>query len=150
NTKFVEDTNGNYISTSNQFTPTLDSDTLGRQITYTFSGGLGNRLVSISYKDSNGNTQTVTLNYTDLTLFQSAAGQYQTSQPPFTYPQPSNCQVICHRHVWVNQPAQIGYWMLTSVVLPDNTSYTFTYNGYGELTKITYPTGGYTAYDYAA
>jgi RHS repeat-associated protein len=123
----TEDTNGNY---------TDSLDTLGRPI-------------ALSYKNSNGITQTITLNYTQLTLFQSAAGQYQTTQPPFTYPMPNSCG-ICQTHIWVSQPAQKVYNMLTSVVLPDNTSYTFTYNGYGELTKVTYPTGGYTAYDYAA
>ncbi|MBZ5550907.1 MAG: hypothetical protein LAO22_23620, partial [Acidobacteriia bacterium] len=33
--------------------------------------------------------------------------------------------------------------------MPDNTQYTFTYNDYGELSKITYPTGGYVKYEYA-
>jgi hypothetical protein len=124
---FITDANGNSISSGNN---TL-IDTLGRQISFAYSSS-SHRLTSISYKDSNGNTQTVTLNYTQLTLFQTTAGQYYTPTPPFTYPK----QVCatggnCGRHVWVIQPVQnTTYYMLTSIVLPDLTSYTFTYNGW--------------------
>jgi len=38
--------------------------------------------------------------------------------------------------------------MLSSVVMPDGDTYSFTYNGYGELTKVVYPGGGYTRYDF--
>ncbi len=34
--------------------------------------------------------------------------------------------------------------------MPDGDTYSFTYNGYGELTKISYPGGGYARYDYNA
>src|SRR5260221_611589 len=137
--KTYEDTNGNYISSS---------DTLGRQITFTYTT---NRVTSIAFKDSNGTTQTVTLNYASIPLFQTS-GPYQTSQPPFTYPKPKNCQAggICHSNIDVNQPSVASATLLTSVVLPDGTQYTFSYNGYGELTKFTFPTGGYAAYEYAA
>jgi hypothetical protein len=38
---------------------------------------------------------------------------------------------------------------LTSVTLPNGLTYQFAYNtALGELSKITYPTGGYTRYDY--
>lgn len=40
--------------------------------------------------------------------------------------------------------------MLSSITLADGLQYTFTYNQYGELTEITYPSGGYTRYTYAA
>jgi RHS repeat-associated protein len=40
--------------------------------------------------------------------------------------------------------------ILSSVTLPNNQTWQFQYNTYGELTKITYPTGGYSRYDYAA
>ena len=107
-------------------------------------------MTGISYKDSNGATQTVTLNYALLTLMSTTQGQYYTPTPPFALPVQNNCPT-CHIHIWVNQPNRnASYWMLTSIVLPSGKSYAFTYNGYGELTKIQYPTGGYTAYDYGA
>lgn len=39
--------------------------------------------------------------------------------------------------------------VLAEVVLPNNTSYRFTYNIWGEIDKVTYPTGGYERYIYA-
>ncbi len=39
--------------------------------------------------------------------------------------------------------------VLAEVVLPNNTSYRFTYNVWGEIDKVTYPTGGYERYVYA-
>jgi RHS repeat-associated protein len=126
------DPNGNIFS----------KDTLGRDVTITNSGGYPHL---IQYKDSNGVTQTITLNYTTLTLFQTAAGQYHTNNPPFSDPAPSTGMYI----VRVSRPAMNSqYVLLTSIVLADNTQYSFSYNGYGELTQITYPTGGYTQYAY--
>lgn len=40
--------------------------------------------------------------------------------------------------------------VLAEVVLPDGTSYKFSYNNYGELDKIVYPTGAYEKYEYAS
>jgi YD repeat-containing protein len=142
----TEDTNGNYFAANaNGYV-----DALGRQITVAAGTSTPTtRSTLISYRDSNGVLQTTTLNLTQVTLF-AATGSNATPQPPFTYPVQVNCYRPGCLHIWVHQPASTWYWMLTSVVLPDNTSYTFSYNGYGELTKVTYPTGGYTAYDYAA
>jgi RHS repeat-associated protein len=41
-------------------------------------------------------------------------------------------------------------YILSSITLPNNLSYSFTYNNYGEVTKVTYPTGGYTQYNFTA
>ena len=38
--------------------------------------------------------------------------------------------------------------VLTEVVLPNNLSYKFTYNNYGEIDKIIYPSGAYQRYEY--
>ncbi len=38
--------------------------------------------------------------------------------------------------------------VLSEVVLPNGLSYKFTYNNYGELDKITYPSGSYQRYEY--
>ena len=38
--------------------------------------------------------------------------------------------------------------VLAEIVLPDGSSYKFTYDEYGELDKVVYPTGAYEQYDY--
>ena len=38
--------------------------------------------------------------------------------------------------------------VLTEIVLPNGLRYTFSYNIYGEIDKIVYPTGGYERYEY--
>jgi RHS repeat-associated protein len=38
--------------------------------------------------------------------------------------------------------------VLHQIVLPNNQTYTFTYNEYGEINKIVYPSGGYRRYRY--
>lgn len=39
--------------------------------------------------------------------------------------------------------------VLHQIILPDQRSYTFTYNVYGEIDKVQLPTGGYERYEYA-
>jgi len=39
--------------------------------------------------------------------------------------------------------------VLTEIVLPNGLSYKFSYNNYGELDKVIYPTGAYERYQYA-
>ncbi len=38
--------------------------------------------------------------------------------------------------------------VLASIIYPDGTSYGFKYNQYGEITEISYPTGGYEKFEY--
>lgn len=40
--------------------------------------------------------------------------------------------------------------VLAEIILPNGKSYTFTYNVWGEITKVVYPTGAYERFDYAA
>lgn len=42
------------------------------------------------------------------------------------------------------------YSMPTAILLPNGLTYTFQYDNCGLLRKVSYPTGGYTRYDYAA
>ncbi|MGB8028034.1 MAG: RHS repeat-associated core domain-containing protein [Terracidiphilus sp.] len=42
------------------------------------------------------------------------------------------------------------YSMPTAIILPDGPTYTFQYDSCGMLRKVTFPTGGYTRYDYEA
>jgi RHS repeat-associated protein len=123
----IEDTNGNFI----QFNATggvLNSitDNLGRSVTLSYSGPLLH-LVSISFKDSNGVQQLISLAYTPVTIGPSF------TNPPFSY----------------QDGGPSSQNLLSTLTLPNNLTYTFQYDTWGGLTKITYPTGGYTRYDYA-
>src|SRR6185503_3106737 len=40
--------------------------------------------------------------------------------------------------------------VLAEIVIPNGQSYKFSYNNYGELDRVFYPTGGYQRYEYAA
>jgi YD repeat-containing protein len=114
------DPNGNVITWGNT------TDTLGRSIAVSDS--------QISYRDSNGTPRTITLNY-----------DTNTNPPVATFSQPTTASGFG----LVNPTAGVE-GMLSSVVLADGLRYTFQYNEFGELTKITYPSGGYTRYAYQA
>lgn len=48
-----------------------------------------------------------------------------------------------------NASAQHNPVVLHQIVLPTGRAYTFTYNVYGEIDKVVYPTGGYERFEYA-
>ena len=122
-----EDANGNIITYS-VGPPWVITDTMGRTITITSTGQSSG---TVTYPDSNGNQQTITL---------TAQG--------FTFPThfPTN--------LYGEQNQSFSYSLLTSIQLPNGDEWDMQYApdsggyGYGELTKITYPTGGYTTYQY--
>jgi RHS repeat-associated protein len=130
----IEDTDGNQITivSTNPGDPTPPrvttiTDTLGRVVTFNYPATPANvwAPTNISYLDSAGTTRYISFGYTA-----------PSCSPTFSLPagsvQGGNCN------------------SLTSVTLPNNLHYNFTYNTtLGELSKITYPTGGYTRYDYA-
>ena len=120
-------------------------DTLGRTVTITNQGLLPHL---VTFKDSSGTTQTITLNYSTLTLFSTDPNSpYYVPSPSFALPAQSHG----FYWVWVNRPAPNSqYALLTSITLQDGTQYQFGYNGYGELTSVTLPIGGYAQYSYAA
>jgi YD repeat-containing protein len=120
--------NGNVINIG------LIKDTLGRSITllpFVQNGGTG----GVQYSDSNGVPSYIYFNY----------AQFPASvMPVFNSPAVNQSGGIMS--VVTNQIMN----MLSSVTLPDNLQYTFQYNAYGEITEITYPSGGYTRYTYQA
>ena len=126
------DANGNTVT----ITSTVDSfpapifinsikDSLGRTVTFTYSSA--ETLTSISYKDSNGTSRTISFGYSQLPL-------------NYTFANPPNSGTFL--------PSNYIVPRLTSITLPNGLGYTFGYNSaLAELNKITYPTGGYTRYD---
>jgi YD repeat-containing protein len=135
----IVDSNGNQISYSGSASNLTITDTTGRQttvVTTTISGG---ETITVNYKDSNGSNKTITLN---------VAGQNLFATHSFSQPQTHTC-TTCHFNTWVYQPGSGSYLMLSSIALPDGLgTYSFAYDDYGNLTTITYPTGGYTNYEY--
>ncbi len=113
------DANGNTLQ---QYAGGLD--TLGRTIV---SQTNGTNQITYTIKDSSGTSQTYTVNYTSLALHTA----FNVSGPygPITEYAPT-------RNV------------VTSIVLPTGKSYSFQYEtaGYGGLSRITLPSGGYIDY----
>ena len=120
----LEDSNGNTITYS-QVNSNLwvVKDNLGRSINFNYSSYV---LQNISYLDANGVNRTISFSYTPVTIY-----------PTFTNPPGS----------YDGDGSQL--WSpISSVTLPNNLKWTFQYDTWGGLTKITYPAGGYTRYDY--
>lgn len=122
------DTNGNQISASSTG---VFTDTMGKTV-LTVSGAAPNPVV-YTYTDSNGNSQTVTVNYTEYTVQTnfgvSGITEYNESSIP----------------------------LVSSIVYSgDNTSYSFTYESTpgnssavtGRIASITLRTGGTISYTY--
>jgi RHS repeat-associated protein len=135
----LTDANGNVISCAfsggNPFfaNPTGCTDTLGRHITYgpdPVTGLPG----SMTYTDSSGVSRTITFQYAPFTL------NYLFTDGTF-----------CNDRGVLSPPST---YLLTSVTLANNLSYSFQYlanadgSTTGEITKITLPTGGYIRYEY--
>jgi RHS repeat-associated protein len=131
----IEDTNGNMITinwsynSASPSTPRINSitDTASRVFTFHWQD-TPEQLQNISYLDSNGNIQTISFTYAPF-----------TPSPTFVAPSAYYVDVL---------PGRAAKEVLSGVTFPTGNSYTFTYNGFAEMTQITYPSGGYTKYDY--
>jgi RHS repeat-associated protein len=58
-------------------------------------------------------------------------------------------QRVCAQNWGTNNSEPFDPLVLASIMLPNGKAYVFKYNEYGEITKITYPTGGYERFEYA-
>ena len=128
-----EDPNGNIITYTRDSNNNLNgwADNLGRTVTIT--PATATTPETIAYRDSSGTTQTVTI-----------AGPTQSLTLP-TFTNPVGASQPCAS----DNPYPCGYGAIGSITLPNGRTYNLQYNNYGEVTQITYPTGGYTTYDYA-
>ncbi|HEY4358155.1 MAG TPA: hypothetical protein VGN16_20580, partial [Acidobacteriaceae bacterium] len=150
----ITDRNGNYLTINNN----VVTDSAGHQVTLhtQTSPGFNSFYNEIDYYDNtDAQPQQIMLNTALYTLFNStntSSPQY-TGSVPFTYPIPASnvCYTSCYGHIWRNEPnLNAAYTMLTSLVFPNGNTYQFDYNGFGEITKVSYPGGGYATYDYRA
>jgi RHS repeat-associated protein len=135
----IVDANGNIITyTYLNGHVAYITDTLGRQVTLNYNPPDTGLLSSITYKASDGldktiqfvNTGTATMSG----FFHSPVSCPRCS-PPF---QVMNGDM---------QPYTVS-GALNGIVFPNGQQYTFAYNNFLELSQITYPSGGYTAYDF--
>ncbi len=143
------DVNGNVVN----YTSSYISDTMGRQIPYLpFPQGVQN--LNYVVLGLNG----VPLNY--LFKWQALENSLTENQPlrylgncgQLSQPlSPSLFQgddgvsgAICDSGREIFNPV-----VLSEIVLPNGTSYKFTYNVWGEIDKIVYPTGAYERFEYA-
>ena len=133
----VEDTNGNSVLFNNSGL----TDTLGRTIA---GVNYGHPPQSINYRESDGTQRTITLTYTNITILTG-------SSPHFSYPVQHTCNGAQNcTNIYVVQPSNVVKSVLSTLTLADGSQYAFSYNDYGELSKIVFPTGGYAKYEYAA
>ena len=129
------DRNGNQITY--QFTasagPTYTAvDSAGRTDTFQFTasapGGPPFQPDAITYPGAQGTSRTVHVNYAMLNSLLSPGESLKTFKclfPALNGTAGSNVDLL----------------LVSSIVLPDSTSYSFLYNSYGDVTQITLPTG---------
>jgi RHS repeat-associated protein len=117
-----EDTNGNYDSMPS---PTVEDDTLDRTITY--STNL-NQMTLVD-PTAQGGSKTYSYQYS----FVNVDTDFPTAK--------------CNAAPFYNYTYSVKE--VSSLTLPNSWTYTFTYDPqFGDLTKVTLPSGGYIRYDY--
>lgn len=139
--KQVEDRNGNLLTNVFSSTPSggiytfTDSNT--RTYTINFTEDLNTDTQDIiTYPGYNGATRTIKINYS---LLQNALAPNESLQ---------NMNTLFPELNGSSSSSQFNPFVISSIVLADNSQYTMQYNAYGELAKLTLPTGGYYTYVY--
>ncbi|MGH9801775.1 MAG: hypothetical protein ACRD82_15545, partial [Blastocatellia bacterium] len=149
------DRNGNtlvYNSSSKQWT-----DTNGRVINVvldnTIASGQTQATQTVSLPGFGTATQQYTLVWKKLHVMLGYASESQmpysgrencfsrTTQTPYLYTSFASFEHPCG--------ALFNPSVLAEITLPNGLKYTFSYNTFGEVTKVTLPTGGYYSYTYA-
>lgn len=130
----IVDTNGNTIqSTLSSGVLSSITDTVGRVYSFDFTNN------KITYKDANGVSQSIT--FTKLTDTSGGAITY-------THPTPSDCISGTFSQGLHSFPGPNTSWSMTIPNGASGLTYQFEFDAVGELLKITYPSGGYTKYDF--
>jgi RHS repeat-associated protein len=137
----IEDRNGNTLAYSFQSTTNGGKYTLAgvanQSPTFTFTENPPSQSYdTLTFPGYNSATRTVTVNYTLLAnaLSTGSIGTYATLFPELNG----------------SSSTQYNPYVVSSIVLNDGHTYAFLYDPYGEVTKITLPTGGAYEYSYGA
>lgn len=129
----IEDRNGNTIT----ITSTAIVDSVGRTISFS-PGNPGNSSYAqaITYPGAGGQTRTITIQYAPMSGALRNGFGIETNQQLFSNTGPD--------YVVTN----INPSVITSITLPDGSSYQFLYNSYVELAAVVLPTGGRYEFDW--
>ena len=130
----IVDRNGNTTNFSYGVSGFTATDSLNRTTTVTYGSITGPATDTIQYPGAGGLPHTITINYNYLA---------NCLRPDFSSTQ--NLSTL------FPTTSATGAWdppMVCSVGLPDGSSYTFRYNPYGEIARVTLPWGGAYEYDY--
>jgi RHS repeat-associated protein len=136
----IEDRNGNLIRFAFQSTASGGIYTVTDPLVRTESINFSEDLVHdqqdvIAYPGFNGAGRTITVNYG---LLQNSLASNQSLQTYHClFPELSG-----------SSSTSFNPYVITSVALPDGTSYSMKYNSYGELADLTLPTGARYTYTY--
>ncbi|HWQ55152.1 MAG TPA: RHS repeat-associated core domain-containing protein [Bryobacteraceae bacterium] len=135
----VVDRNGNRITYAFQLTSSggtyTISDSAGRTETITFTEDPANTHQDIITYPGNGGQ--IIVNYDQLQNVLNSGEALKTSKCLFP-------------ELDGSATTQFNPWVISSIVLADQSSYTFKYNSYGELARLGLPTGGAYTYQYPA
>jgi RHS repeat-associated protein len=127
------DSPGVSINWTNHSVTDFVGRTVSESSSSTFSGSnktSSTAYVAFQYPDSTGTMRTVSVQMATMQFgcqYNGSGGYYFTSS---------------------GQQLQATYSMPTAVILPNGLVFTFQYDQCGLLRKVTYPSGGYTRYDY--
>lgn len=147
------DRNGNMIkhnATTNTWTDTLGR-TLGFKLDYSGdTGGVKNQTITLPGVDgaASPNALSYTLVWKRLQNF-NLTPHYpgNLSLPP--YPQGQSPYLFTSTYPdCICSGSTHNPMLLAEIILPNSKKYIFSYNVYGEITKIELPTGGYYRYEY--
>ena len=147
------DRNGNmltYNSSAKQWT-----DTTGRVISFvlnnTIDSGQTQKTQTISLPGFGASTQQYSLVWKKLHVL---LGYSDENQMPFNGSENCFSRTLQSPYLFISDwpshacGVRFNPSVLAEIILPNGLEYTFNYNTYGEITKITLPTGGYYRYDY--
>jgi hypothetical protein len=135
NNSFVKivDPNGNTITKSGN----IITDSVGHTITFSNGG--------VTWTDSNGQSQTIAFSNTGPV---GPAVTTQATSCQFTNQFQSSHQST---FLWGGQDLNTFHQASnTTITFPGGAVYSVEFDQLGEITKVTYPGGGYTRYDYVA
>jgi RHS repeat-associated protein len=150
------DRNGNTLTY--HYTTRKWSDALGRELELSLPASPAAQDYTYTLPSVNGGTVSYTVRWKhlgDSGVFSDAGMalnypslQCQGASTPAQSPHLFNNIVTTAKNHVCSGPVQFNPVVLYQIVLPNGKSYTFNYNEWGEIAKVSYPTGGYEKYAY--
>jgi len=149
NVTWMRDRNGNRLTftydTNSRVTTITDS--LNRQVTFSYADFVSTFSDQITFKGFSGLTRSISINYSSLSNAlrttnprNEPAARYQIQTYKGLFPELNNASTS------TNYNPQV----VSSVTLANGRQYQFFYNCYAELGRVNLPTGGAIEYDYTA